>query len=130
MRDWIEHRREDGERLGWIRPEGEDFVVIDLLGREDPTPRDWLDAEETLEERGLRWLAEPWELELPPDDGHDGAVRDVRITSVSTDAVTVQTEDYGDINVEVTIYRLPFPAPATLRPRTARAELPSSPQWG
>ncbi|GAA4426506.1 hypothetical protein GCM10023169_25350 [Georgenia halophila] len=116
MRDWIEHRREDGERVGWIRPEGEDFVVIDILGREDPTPRDWLAAEETLEERGLRWLAEPWELEL--DDGYPVPVR---IVSVSPDAVTVQSEDYGAVDVEVTVYRLPFPAPSKLRPRTAQA---------
>jgi len=31
--DWIEHRRGDGERLGWMRPLGGLFVVIDLLGR-------------------------------------------------------------------------------------------------
>lgn len=116
MEDWIEHRREDGERVGWIRPAGEDFVVVDLLGREDPTPRDWLGAEEALEERGLRWLAEPWELEL---DG--GRVVPVRIASVSPDAVTVQTEDFGDVNAAVTVYRLPFPAPPGLRPRTATA---------
>lgn len=32
--DWIEHRREDGERIGWIRMVGEHFVAVDVLGRE------------------------------------------------------------------------------------------------
>lgn len=115
MQTWIEHRRADGELLGWIRPEGDGFVVIDLLGREDPTPRDWPAAEEALEEKGLAWLAEPWELE------RDGEVIDVRITGVSPSGITVKTEDYGAIDIPVTVYHLPFPAPAELRPRGSSA---------
>lgn len=118
MRDWIEHRREDGERLGWIRSEGEHFVVIDLLGREDPTPRDWLAAEGALEERGLAWLAEPWELV------GEGGVVDVRITGVSVGGVTVKTEDFGDVGRPMVVHELPFPAPAALRPRRRRGSSP------
>ena len=48
--DWIEHRRPDGETVGWIVPDGDGFRARDLLGRE-VTDRvvDWLAAEEILE---------------------------------------------------------------------------------
>jgi len=32
--EWIEHRRQDGEPIGWVRPEGEEFVPVDRLGRD------------------------------------------------------------------------------------------------
>ena len=57
MEDWIEHRRGDGERLGWMRQEGEKFVPVDLLGRDLSGPLDWLAAEELLEETGIGYLA-------------------------------------------------------------------------
>ena len=38
-RDWIEHRRGDGELLGWMRRSGEGFVVVDLLGVKDTPGR-------------------------------------------------------------------------------------------
>ena len=66
--DWIEHRRsDDGELLGWMKPAGEDFVAIDLLGRSRTEAVDWLTAEETLDTLGLTYLADPYELRL--DDG-------------------------------------------------------------
>ncbi len=43
--DWTPHRREDGELLGWIRPEGADWLAVDVLGRELTGEIDWLDAE-------------------------------------------------------------------------------------
>src|SRR5690606_4020188 len=61
--DWTPHRREDGELLGWIRPEGDDWVAMDLLGAPVCAPTDWLDAEAALEARGLGWLADVWMLE-------------------------------------------------------------------
>ena len=43
---WIPHRREDGELVGWIVPEGEGFVTIDLLGRSrSAEPLDWVAAD-------------------------------------------------------------------------------------
>ncbi|MBX3099340.1 MAG: hypothetical protein KF761_07130 [Salinibacterium sp.] len=54
-----EHRRGDRERLGWMRPEGEGFVVIDLLGRELTGAVDWFEAETMLDELGIGYLAEP-----------------------------------------------------------------------
>jgi hypothetical protein len=113
VNDWIEHRRSDGELLGWIRPQGVDYVIIDRLGREDPTRRSWVEAEERLEDRGLGWLAEPYELV------QGSAVLPVRITAVGTDGIEVKGEDHGDIRMSVETYRLPFPAPASLRQRSS-----------
>ena len=117
MEHWIEHRRADGELVGWIRPVGEHFVTIDRLGLEDPTLLDWVAAEERLEERGIGWLADPYELV------QDETAIPVRITDVTGDAVVVRTEDFGDITASVETFRLPFPAPPQLRPRTTAAQV-------
>jgi len=56
--DWIEHRRfDDGERVGWMKPVGEGFVAIDLLGRQRTSAVDWMLAEETLDALSLSYLA-------------------------------------------------------------------------
>jgi len=108
---WIEHRRSgDRERLGWMLPEGDGFVAIDLLGRRHTAAVDWLDAEEALDELGIGYLAEPYELLL--DDGH--WLR-VRILEVSTDAITVKKDDWGDMTATQLTYTVAFPMPAELR---------------
>lgn len=117
MDDWYPYRRSDGEQLGWIRPEGDRWVPISLLGRELAGPMEWLDAEAALDELGLAWLAEPWELE------HDGRVRAVRLVEVTPERVVVKTEDWGAIDAPFEQIVLPFPAPAQLRARTASAEI-------
>ena len=61
--DWTPHRRDDGEVVGWIRPDGEEWAAIDVLGREVAASVDWLDAEAALENAGLAFLADPWMLE-------------------------------------------------------------------
>lgn len=110
--DWIEHRRAgDRERLGWIRPDGEDFVAIDALGREVTAAVDWLDAEEALDERGLRWLADLWQLDLV-----DGTRARVRIVEVTPERVVVKVDDFGAVDAVTRSYVLPFPAPDALRP--------------
>lgn len=116
--DWTPHRRDDGELLGWIRPQGGDWVAVDVLGRAASGPVDWLDAEDALEARGLSWLAEIWMLE------HDGSaplrVKLVEVTpggAGEKGRVVVQTDDFGAIDVPVQRYELPWPAPQTLRPR-------------
>lgn len=111
MADWIEHRRRDGERLGWIRPEGDLFVPVTLLGHDLAGPMDWLAAEEALEDLGLRWLAEPWVLRR-----EDGVVRRVRLTEVTPTRVVVKEDDFGAIDGQPVTYTLPFPAPAALQP--------------
>ena len=50
----IEHRRSDGELLGWIVEFGDGFHVLDLLGRQHTEePVDWLAAEELLDSLGV-----------------------------------------------------------------------------
>ncbi|MCX7521134.1 hypothetical protein OSC27_02445 [Microbacterium sp. STN6] len=112
--DWIEHRRGDGERVGWMVPRGEGFVVVDLLGRERSGPVDWLTAEETLEELGIGYLADPYMLTL-----ENGGDLRVRIAEVSPAGVRVKRDDFGDIGAPQLYYSLELPAPATLRPLRA-----------
>lgn len=85
-------------------PHGEGFVAIDLLGRRRTGAVDWLHAEETLDELGLAYLAEPHELRQ--DDG--GWLR-VRIAEVSPTAVRVKKDDWGDMTAPQIYYTLPFP---------------------
>ncbi|MFC8921418.1 hypothetical protein [Cellulosimicrobium sp. NPDC057127] len=121
--DWIAHRRPaDREPVGWIRPEGESWVAVSLLGREVTGPVDWLAAEEALEDTGLAWLADVWMLERPGDE----PVR-VRIVEVTPDGVVVQTDDFGAVDAPVERYALPWPAPDALRPR--RADDPDGRVW-
>lgn len=107
---WIEHRRGDGERVGWMRPEGEGFVPVDLLGRELAGSIDWLDAEELLDETGIGYLADPYLMERP-----GRTPLRVRIVEVSTRGIRVKREDFGAIDVDGEHYELPWPIPADLR---------------
>lgn len=109
---WIEHRRAgDRELLGWVRVDGDGFVAVDRIGRELTEVVDWHEAEEALDERGLHWLADLWQLTLD-----DGSVVRVRVAEVATDRVVVATDDFGNVDAVVTRHVLPFPAPAALRP--------------
>ena len=103
--DWIEHRRsDDGERVGWMKPVDDGFVAIDLLGRQRTDVVDWMFAEETLDELGLGYLADPHELRL--DDG--GWLR-VRIAEVSSVTIRVKKDDWGDMNAPQVYYTVSFP---------------------
>jgi hypothetical protein len=113
---WIEHRRDDRERLGWMHPEGDGFVVIDLLGRELTEPIDWLAAEELLEATGIGYLADPYELLLD-----DGTWLRVRITEVSTEHIRVKRDDWGAIDIPLLEFVVEFPMPDRLRPLRAGA---------
>lgn len=125
--DWTPHRRDDGELVGWIRPEGEHWVPVDLLGRPASGPVDWLDAEVALEERGLSWLADIWMLERdePADSAEPAYSAPLRVKLVEVTPgrvgepghIIVQTDDFGAIDVPVQRIELPWPAPPTLRPR-------------
>ena len=127
--DWTPHRRDDGELLGWIRPEADDWVAIDLLGREASLAVDWLEAEEALEAIGLSWLADIWVLER--GDAAPLRVRLVEVTPGKTGEagrVIVQSDDFGAIDAPVERFELSWPAPASLRPRR-RGEATTTP-WG
>lgn len=122
--DWTPHRRDDGELLGWIRPEGDAWIAVDLLGREvapagsDGGGVDWLEAEEALEAAGLSWLAEVWVLERTP--GEALRVKLVEITAGrvgQAGRVVVQTDDFGAIDAPVERLELTWPPPASLRPK-------------
>jgi hypothetical protein len=113
--DWTPHRRpDDRELVGWIRPEGDDWVAVDLLGRVASEPAEWLEAEAALEEIGLAHLAEIWMLERP-----DGSTLRVRLVEVTPKRIVVMSDDFGAIDAPVTSYELPWPAPAELRRRRA-----------
>ncbi|PRY69430.1 hypothetical protein B0I08_102103 [Glaciihabitans tibetensis] len=110
--NWIEHRRgRDGELLGWMKPTGDGFVAVDLLGHEKTAVVDWLTAEETLDALGIGYLAEPYELRL--DDG--GWLR-VRLVEVSAQQIRLKKDDWGAIDAPQVFYTLPIPAPDALRP--------------
>ncbi|MGN6426724.1 hypothetical protein [uncultured Leifsonia sp.] len=111
MEDWIEHRRGDGERLGWMRQEGEKFVPVDLLGRDLSGPLDWLAAEELLEETGIGYLAGMFELRLD-----DGSLLRVRLAEVSPTRIVAKKDDFGAVGIPQVYFTLPFPMPDTLRP--------------
>jgi len=108
--DWIEHRRGDGELVGWLRPDGDGFVVIDLLGRTVSGVLDWMPAEELLDELGIGYLADPYQLLLDT-----GPWLRVRILEVSTERIVVKKDDWGDMNSPQVAYTLGFPMPETLR---------------
>ncbi len=109
--DWIEHRRGDGELLGWMLPQGDGFVLVDLLGRIGTEVVDWSTAEETLESTGIGYLADPYELLLD-----DGRWLRVRITEVSVHGVRLKKEDWGAMDAPAMTYVLPFPVGDRLRP--------------
>lgn len=127
--DWTPHRRDDGELIGWIRSEGEEWVAVDLLGREASAAVDWLDAEAALEARGIAWLGDIWMLE------QDAETFRVRIIEVSPggDAepgrVVVKVDDFGAMGGPPTPrFELTWPAPAALRP--PRPDDPIGSPWG
>ncbi|GMA26541.1 hypothetical protein GCM10025864_43000 [Luteimicrobium album] len=113
--DWVPHRRpDDREVLGWLRPDGDDWVAVSLLGRDLTGPLDWTAAEEALEDVGLTWLGDVWTLE---QDG--GGLLRVRLVEVTPERVVVQTDDFGAVDAVVERHVLPWPAPPRLRPRGA-----------
>ncbi len=104
VNSWIEHRRGlDGELLGWMRTEGDGFVVVDLLGRDRTQALDWLAAEEFLEELGIGYLADKYELR------HESEWLRVRIIEVSTSEIRLKKEDWGDMTAPTVYYQSKFP---------------------
>ncbi len=118
MDDWTPHRREDGELLGWIRPVGDAWTAVDVLGREVSDAVDWLVAEDALETHGLAWLADPWMLE--GEASTPLRVRFLEVTPSSPERpgrIVVKAEDFGDMRSPAAQrFELPWPAPQRLRP--------------
>ena len=105
-------RRDDGEPLGRIVEAGDAWIALDRLGRRVTGPTDLAEAEAALDDLGLGYLAERYELEL-----EDGRVEPVRIVEVTADRVRVKREDGGAVGGPRTLWDLPNPAPPTLRRR-------------
>lgn len=119
--DWIPHRRSsDRELVGWIRAVGEYWQAMSLFAEPMTDPVDWDQAESTLEDTSLSWMAEPWILD---SDGRSVRVRIVEFRpdepGGSAGRVIVKTDDFGAIDVPYELIELPWPPPATLRALTA-----------
>lgn len=110
--DWIEHRRGmDRELIGWLAPVGDGFAAVDLLGRRRTGALELEDAEAALEEIGIGYLADPYELQLP-----DGRWLRVRITEATPERVALKREDWGAIDVPAERFEVAMPMPPELRP--------------
>ncbi|MFB2583491.1 hypothetical protein [Herbiconiux liukaitaii] len=119
LRDgWIEHRRQDGELVGWMRPSGDGFVPVDLLGRSRAGAVDWLEAEELLDDLGIGYLADAYLLQDAHLLGPGSEGMRVRIVEVSTARILVKKDDFGDMRAPVREFALSWPLPETLRPMT------------
>lgn len=63
--EWIEHRRaDDNELIGFLVPDGEWFRPVTVFGYPIAASAAREAAEEELDQRGLRYLAERWTLQL------------------------------------------------------------------
>ena len=109
--DWTPHRRDDGELLGWIRPDGEDWTAVDQLGPGAAAQGGWLDAAAGRGERGLGYLADVWMLE----DETDRPLR-VRMVEVTPAHIVVKVDDFGDVGRATARFELTWPLPDRLRP--------------
>ena len=107
--EWITHiGGANREPIGWIAPRDEGFVAIDLLGRERSETVGWLEAEEPLDDLGIRYLAAPYEFVT------DSGTSKVYIAEATPDFVRVKEDDFNDINSNQTFHTLPFPVPEDL----------------
>ncbi|MBE2997594.1 hypothetical protein IDM40_02580 [Nocardiopsis sp. HNM0947] len=91
------HRDEDGEVLGYLRPEGEGHVPVTPFGHALEGPQSEDEARAALDSRGLTYLADPWLLTLP---GREEPVQ-VRILEVSPRRMRVANADYGYDEVDI-----------------------------
>ena len=91
-------------------PEGDGFVVIDLLGRRRSEALDWLAAEEALETLGIGYLADMYELRL-----ETGEWIRVRLAEVSPTQILAKLDDWGAVGAPQVYYPLEFPMPKNLR---------------
>ncbi|MCR4511895.1 hypothetical protein [Aeromicrobium sp. 50.2.37] len=82
------HRPDDGEHVGYLRPDGDLVVPCTLLGTALAEPLERDDAETVLDDVGLSYLAETW---LLIDD--DGTQR--RVVLVEVDAARAVVTDAG-----------------------------------
>lgn len=106
--DWMPHRRRsDGELVGYLVLDGDDFVPLTLFGYPLAPGGELEDVEAVLDERGLALLAERW---LWRDGPRDRML--VRIVEVTPDRVRVVDDETGAaavVGANLTTYDLPVP---------------------
>jgi hypothetical protein len=89
--EWIEHRRaEDDELIGFLVPDGEWFVPVTMFGYPIAASAAREAAEEELDRRGLRYLAERWTLQLQGQSPIQ-----VEIVEASPQKVVVKNVDFS-----------------------------------
>ncbi|MCT1515656.1 hypothetical protein [Dietzia cercidiphylli] len=109
---WIPHRREDGELIGWIDMTVAEplLVPIDRLGRRLDPVDEWHDAEDVLDEIGLRFLMDRYVVE---EEGRDTVVRIAHVYDDRIVLSTALTDAVEDVGRQIVV---PFPAPDSLWP--------------
>lgn len=105
MREWIEHRRDDdGELVGFLAPDGDQFTAMTVFGSPLAEPAERLDAEGVLDTCGLGYLADRWRLQV-----QDGQRIEVEIVEASPERVVVKNVDFSsDLDHG---HRIALPAP-------------------
>jgi hypothetical protein len=89
--DWEPHHRDDGELIGYLQPDERGLVVpINLVGHPIGAAMERFAAEDTLENAGLSYLAEPWLLRHD-----DGSEQRVVIVEVDADCVVVTDAQFA-----------------------------------
>ena len=110
---WSPHRREeDGEVLGYLRPEPGGHVPVSPFGHPVTGPLPEAEARAALDNLGLSYLAGPWLLTLP----HREEPITVRILEVTPERMRVANADYGYEAADIGhVFVLDVPEPGRLR---------------
>lgn len=85
---WHAVRREDGELIGFVAPDGDGWQPLTVFGHPLSGVGDHEAAEERLHAVGMSYLAEKWELR----DGQDWI--SAQLVEASPSGVTVQLVDF------------------------------------
>jgi hypothetical protein len=107
------HREEDGEVLGYLRPENGGHVPVTPFGHPVTGPVPESEARCALDSLGLSYLAQPWLLTLP---GREDPIT-VRIVEVTPQRMRVANADHGYEEADIGhVFALDVPEPGRLRP--------------
>lgn len=86
------HRNDDGELIGYLSAEHDGLVPRTLLGTPLDGPLDRFGAEQTLEDAGLSYLADPWILALD-----DGSQRRVLLVEVDAERAVLAGAEFAQV---------------------------------
>lgn len=111
-RHWTPVTRDDGEAVGYVAPDGEAFVALDLLGTELGRAG-WEDeARDVVVVRGLASVGRSWDW---TDD--TGTARRVHVVHVRPGAATVRTGHANVVGADGRTFTLELPVdPERFRP--------------